>query len=66
MRHWELVYTLYCYYRISDYPFRLFGAEVWQTDRHRSDKRQCYGQDPRRVVALGIFLYNMDYNVMYA
>ena len=47
-------------------PFRLFGAKVWQTDKYRSDKRQCYGQDPKRAVAWGIFLYNMDYSVMYA
>ena len=33
-------------------PFRLFGAKVWQTDRHRSDKLQCYGQYPKRAVAL--------------
>ena len=33
-------------------PFRLFGAKVWQTDKYRSDKRQCYGQDPKWVVAL--------------
>ena len=52
-KHRELVYQLYCYYKISDYLFRLFGAEVWQTDRHRSDKRQCYGQDPRRIIAWG-------------
>lgn len=49
----------------SIYPFRLFGAEVWQTDKHRSDKRQGSGQAPKRIVAW-IFLYNMDYNVMYA
>lgn len=39
---------------ISACSFRVLGAEVWQTDRHRSDKRQCYGQDPRWVVALYI------------
>ena len=38
---------------ISGCPFRLFGAKVWQTDRHRSDKRQCYGQDQRRIIAWG-------------
>ncbi len=27
-------------------------AKIWQTDKHRSDKRQCYGQDPKRAVAL--------------
>ena len=37
---------------ISDCPFRLFGAEVWQTDKHRSDKRQCNRQDPFGAVAL--------------
>ena len=30
-------------------PFRLFGAKVWQTDRHRSDKRQYTRQDPKRT-----------------
>ena len=37
---------------ISGCLFRLFGAKVWQTDKHRSDKRQCYGQDPKRAIAL--------------
>ena len=35
---------------ISGCPFRLFGAKVWQTDKHRSDKLQCTGQDPKRIV----------------
>ena len=39
-------------WQISGYPFQQFGAEVWQTDKHRSDKRQCIGQDPKRAVAL--------------
>ena len=39
---------------ISACSFRVLGAEVWQTDKHRSDKRQCYGQDPKRAVALCI------------
>ena len=38
---------------ISACSFRVLGAEVWQTDRHRSAKRQCYGQDPRLAVAWG-------------
>ena len=33
-------------------PFRPFGVKVWQMDKHRSEKRQCYGQDPKRTVAL--------------
>ena len=41
---------------ISGCPFRLFGAKVWQTDRHRSDKRQCYGQDLRWAVAWDILI----------
>jgi len=45
----ELVYPLYCCHRISNCPFRLFDAEVCQTDRHRSDKRQFSGQDPKRI-----------------
>ena len=36
-------------WQISGYPFQQFGAEVWQTDKHRSDKRQCIGQDPKRT-----------------
>ena len=38
---------------ISACSFRVLGAEVWQTDRHRSDKRQCSGKDPRRIIAWG-------------
>ena len=36
-------------WQISGYPCQLFGAEVWQTDKHRFDKRQCTGQDPKRT-----------------
>jgi len=31
-------------------PFRLFVAKVWQMDKYRSDKLQCSGQDPKRIV----------------
>lgn len=34
---------------ISGCQFRLFRTKVWQTDKHRSDKRQCTRQDPKRT-----------------
>ena len=37
---------------IRGFPFRLFGAKVWQMDKYRSDKLQCSGQDPKRATAL--------------
>ena len=37
---------------IRGFPFRLFGAKVWQMDKYRSDKLQCSGQDQKRAVAL--------------
>ena len=52
-KHRKSVYPPFCFHRISDRLYRLLGAKVWQTDKYRSDKRQCSGQNPRRVIAWG-------------